>query len=146
MRFRIDNRPALESAFKQIAATLKVTGYIEITTNGKRRSGRQNDCYWPWCREIAAARDDGTSEYDVDAEVKLAKAFALRREDDHEFDELLTRTIDKLWPSGGRYDLAHDLAKEMQCTSKLSAEKMSKLLEWMQMHYWSAMRLRLETR
>lgn len=146
MKFRCDNKLALQSAFDQIAASFAKTGYVEITTTGKRRTNQQNDCYWPWCRQIAEARDDGTSEYDVDAEVKLEKGFSLRRAHDAEFDELLTRTIDKLWPAGGRYDLAHDLAKEMSGPSKLDADSFSRLLEWMQLHFFQGMGIRLEAR
>lgn len=146
MRYRCDSKLSLQAALTDIQAQFAKAGYLEISTSGKRRTNLQNDVFWPWCREIAQARDDGTSEYDVAAEIKLEKAFTLRRANDPEFDDLLKRTIDKLWPEGGRYELAMALAKEIPCTSKLDAAAMSALLEWMQLHYWQTMQIRLEAK
>lgn len=146
MRVSVDNKLALQTAFVQITAEFAKTGYLEISTTGKRRSQTQNDCFWPWCREIARVRDDGTDERDVAAEVKLLKAFSIRRADDPEFDELLTKTIDKWWPEKNMWEPAVMLAKEIECTSRLSKEQMSKVLEFMQLHYWQAMQIRLEAK
>lgn len=146
MRMRCDNILALQSAFRHIEADFKASGYVEITTTGKRRSLDQNAIFYAWCRQVAEARDDGTSEYDVAAEVKLLKAFSVRRKDDAEFDELLAKTIDKWWPQKSMWEPAVALAKEIECTSRLAKEQMSEVLTWMQLHYWQAMQIRLEAR
>lgn len=146
MRVSVDNKLALQAAFTQITAEFAKTGYLEISTTGKKRSLDSNALFWVWCREIAKARDDGTDERDVAAEVKLLKGFAIRRADDPEFDELLTKTIDKWWPEKNMWEPAVMLAKEIECTSRLSKEQMSKVLEWMQLWAWDGMQIRLEAK
>lgn len=146
MRYPCDNRLALDSAIVHIRSEFEHSGFIEISTTGKRRSLDSNALFWVWCREIAKARDDGTDERDVAAEVKLLKAFSIRRADDPEFDELLAKTIDKWWPEKNMWEPAVMLAKEIECTSRMSKGQMHELLEWMQLHFWQAMQIRLESR
>lgn len=146
MRHSIDNKLALNTAFESISAEFAKTGYVEITTRGERRSLDANAIFWVWCRQIAKKRDDGTDERDVAAEVKLLKAFTIRRADDPEFDELLTKTIDKWWPEKNMWEPAVMLAKEIECTSRLSKGQMSRVLEWMQLWAWDGMQIRLEAK
>lgn len=146
MQIKADNRLVLEQALSSIREMFGKTGFVVVTATGKRRSLDQNALYWTWCRQVSKIMSDGSDERDVDATCKLMKGFSLRRADDPEFDELMSRTIDKLWPENQRWDLAHSLAKEIHCTSRLPAKAMSAYMEWMQLHWWGALQIRLESK
>lgn len=146
MRFRCDNKLALQSAFEQIAATFGKTGFADITVTGKRRTLDQNAILAVWVREIAEHLDDGTSEEDVRSTIKLLKGFSMLRAIDDVTDAILRVTIDPLMEMPGGWEQALHIASGIPCTSKLPAEQMSKLLEFVQLHYWGAMQIRLEAK
>lgn len=146
MKYRCDNRMAFDAALAAMTAEFTKAGYLEISTSGRKRSLDQNAMFYSWCREIAKARDDGTDERDVAAEIKLLKGFGLRRANDPAFDELLSKTIDKWWPEKNMWEPAVALAKEIECTSHLDKATMSKLLEWVQLWAWEAVQIRLEAK
>ena len=134
MKIEVANRMALGQAIKAIEAQFHATGYCDITLLGERRKLEQNALFWVWCRQVAKQEDQGRTERDVAADAKLEWGFEIRRRDDTEFDDLLTKTIDKVL-FAGRREMAHALAKEIECTSRMDKKQMYELLERMQAHY-----------
>lgn len=145
MRQQVSNKMALERVCEALRAAFADTGYLDVSWQGERRKLSQNALYWVWCRDVAKARDDDTTERDVDSEMKMEYGFEIRRRNDHEFDELLASTIDKVLHAG-RYEMAHALAKEIHCTSRLDKASMTELLEKMQAHWMQRAGIHLEAK
>lgn len=139
-----DNRLALNRVMQAVQQAFAKDGYVRVSITGKRRTLDASALYWVWMREVAKAEDQGRTERDIDADMKLEYGFTIRRANDADFDDLLAKTIDKLIYAD-RYDMAHALAKEIHCTSQMDTEQMRSYLEKIQHHY-GALGIYLETK